>query len=115
IVVAALLAVVMSTASSYLNSTAVVLVKDIYQPFIRPGLSSRHRLWLERVITVAVGVLATLFAVSVPSIVDALLYSYSLWAPTVIIPLLGAVLFGVRSSLAAMCAIVVGGASTAVW
>lgn len=115
LVVAALLAVVMSTASSYMNSAAIVLVKDIYQPFIKPDLSGGHRLWLERATTVAIGVLATLFAISVPSIVDALLYAYSLWAPTVIIPLLGAVLFGCRSAGAAVGAIVAGGVVTALW
>ena len=42
LVVAALLAVVMSTASSYLNSTAVVLTKDIYQPLSSPRLAARR-------------------------------------------------------------------------
>jgi SSS family solute:Na+ symporter len=114
LLVAALLAVVMSTASSYLNSIAVVFTKDIYLPFVNPRLSRHGRLWTERALSVVVGVAATVFAVTVPSIVDALLYSYSLWAPTVIIPLLAAVLFGVRSRPAALSAIVVGGAVTAV-
>ena len=115
LLVAALLAVVMSTASSYLNSIAVVFTKDIYQPFINPEVGGRQRLWIERGLSVVVGAAATVFAVTVPSIVDALLYSYSLWAPTVIIPLLGAVLFGVRSRAAALAAIVAGGVVTAVW
>lgn len=62
-----------------------------------------------------VGAAATVFALSVPSIVDALLYSYTLWTPTVIVPLLGAVLFGVRSKVAALSAIAAGAAVTAVW
>jgi len=115
LLVAALLAVVMSTASSYLNSIAVVFTKDIYQPFVNPDVGPRQRLWMERALSVVVGAGATVFAVTVPSIVDALLYSYSLWAPTVIIPLLGAVLFNVRSSAAALAAIVAGGTVTAVW
>lgn len=115
LLVAALLAVVMSTASSYLNSIAVVFTKDIYQPFVDPDLSGQKRLWLERALSVVVGIGATIFAVTVPSIVDALLYSYSLWAPTVIIPLLAAVLFGARSRPAALSAILAGGAVTAIW
>jgi solute:Na+ symporter, SSS family len=115
LVVAALLAVVMSTASSYLNSVAVVFVKDIYQPFVRPDLSMRNKLWLERGLSLVVGVAATLFAISVPSIVDALVYSYSFWAPTVIIPLIAAVLFGARSRPAALAAILAGGLTTAIW
>jgi solute:Na+ symporter, SSS family len=115
LLVAALLAVVMSTASSYLNSTAVVFTKDIYQPFVNPDVSAQKRLWIERALSVVVGGAATVFAVTVPSIVDALLYSYSLWAPTVIIPLLAAVLFGVRSRSAGVAAILAGGLATAVW
>src|SRR5918999_5956741 len=108
LVVAALLAVVMSTASSYLNSIAVVFVKDIYQPFVNPQVSAQKKLWLERGLSLGVGVVATLFALSVPSIVDALLYSYTFWAPTIVIPLLAAVLLGSRAKAAALSAIAAG-------
>ena len=115
LVVAALLAVVMSTASSYLNATAVVFVKDIYQPFINPGVSDSGRLWLQRLITLIVGGAAIIFAFAAPSIVDALLYSYALWAPTIIIPLLLAVVGGFRGEVAALSAMISGGVITAVW
>jgi SSS family solute:Na+ symporter len=114
-VVAALLAVVMSTASSYLNSIAVVFVKDIYQPFVNPQVSAQKKLWLERGLSLGVGVVATLFALSVPSIVDALLYSYTFWAPTIVIPLLAAVLLGSRAKAAALSAIAAGAVVTAGW
>jgi solute:Na+ symporter, SSS family len=110
-----LLAVVMSTASSYLNSIAVVFVKDIYQPFIDPDVSASRKVWPERGLSLVVGGAAILFAVSVPSIVDALLYSYALWAPTVIIPLILAVMWGFRSKPAALSAIVAGGGVAAIW
>jgi SSS family solute:Na+ symporter len=105
----------MSTASSYLNSIAVVFVKDIYQPFINPNVSASRKVWLERSLSLVVGGAAILFAVSVPSIVDALLYSYALWAPTIIIPLILAVMWGFRSKAAALSAIVAGGGMAAVW
>ena len=46
---------------------------------------------------------------------DALLYSYALWAPTVIIPLILAVMWGFRSKSAVLSAIVAGGGVAAVW
>jgi len=64
---------------------------------------------------VIVGAAATIFALSVPSIVDALLYSYTLWAPTIIVPLFAAVLFGIRSAPAALSGIAAGAVVTAVW
>ena len=61
------------------------------------------------------GAAATIFALSVPTIVDALLYSYTLWAPTIIVPLFAAVLFGIRSAPAALSGIAAGAIVTAVW
>jgi solute:Na+ symporter, SSS family len=115
LVIAALLAVVMSTASSYLNSTAVVLTKDIYQPLRTSPVPANRRLTIERTTSVIVGAAATIFALSVPTIVDALLYSYTLWAPTIIVPLFAAVLFGIRSAPAALSGIAAGAIVTAVW
>ena len=66
LVVAALLAVVMSTASSYLNSTAVVLTKDIYQPLTESELPAKKRLTVERITSVVVGAGATIFALQRP-------------------------------------------------
>lgn len=93
----------------------MVLTKDIYQPLTETELPAKKRLTIERITSVVVGAGATIFALSVPSIVDALLYSYTLWAPTVIVPLFGAVLFGVRSTPAALSAIGAGGVVTALW
>lgn len=115
LVVAALLAVVMSSADSYLNSTSVVFAKDVYTAFINPAASERKVLVYERCTNVCVGVGATVFALSVPSIVDALMYSYSLWAPTVILPLFLAVMFGLRARRAATAAMLSGAAATALW
>ncbi|TCP40763.1 SSS family solute:Na+ symporter [Tamaricihabitans halophyticus] len=115
LVVAGLLAVVMSSADSYLNSTTVVFAKDIFTTFINPKVEGRRLLRYERVTNVFVGVAAIVFALSVPSIVDALLYSYTLWAPTVVVPLVLAVLFGVRAPKAAMAAMLAGMLCTSVW
>lgn len=115
LVLAALLAVVMSTSDSFLNSTAVVFVKDIYQPFINPNISESRILWLQRLVTAVVGVIAIVFALSATSIIGLFLNIYALWAPTIIIPLVLATMWGFRSRIAALSAIVGGGATTVVW
>jgi len=115
LVLAALLAVIMSTADSYLNSTAVVFVKDIYIPFLKPNAGDRERLVAQRILTLAVGTAAVIFALSAPSIIDALLLSYNLWAPTVVVPLVAGVVFGLRSRTAGLAAIIAGGAAMSIW
>lgn len=115
LVAAALLAVVMSTADSQLNSATVVFAKDIYKSFIDPDVSPGKMLWLERGVNVIIGLGAAVFALSAESIVDALLYSYALWAPTVIIPFVLAVLTRLSAPYAATSAMVAGGLATGIW
>tara|TARA_R110002167_G_scaffold23131_2_gene82431 strand:- start:19946 stop:21349 length:1404 start_codon:yes stop_codon:yes gene_type:complete len=115
LVLATLLAVVMSTADSYLNSSAVVFVRDIYQCFIDPDVCDRTRLWLERGVTLVIGFGAILFALYATSIIDALLLSYALWAPTVLIPFVLGVLFELNCSRAALSAMLAGTVVTLFW
>lgn len=115
LVLASLLAVVMSTADSYLNSSAVVFVHDIYERFIQPDVSERKRLWLERGANLAIGIGAIVFALYASSIVDALLLSYSLWAPTVLLPFVIAVMWKVFSRRAGLLAMLIGALATGLW
>ncbi|MCW8885429.1 MAG: sodium:solute symporter family protein, partial [Motiliproteus sp.] len=115
LVLAALLAVVMSTADSYLNSSAVVFVRDIYQSFINPEVSEQKRLWIERGVNLAIGIGAIIFALYATSIIDALLLSYALWAPTVLIPFVLAVLLDLNCKRAALLAMIAGAAVTLIW
>lgn len=115
LVLAALAAVIMSSSDSFLNSTAVVFVRDIYQPFINPNIAQSRVLMLQRLVTVVVGVAAVVFALTAETIIDLLLDIYSLWAPTVIIPLILAVVWGFRAKAAALTAIIGGAAATVLW
>lgn len=115
LVLASLLAVVMSTADSYLNSASVIFVRDIYQSFIDPEVGDRKRLWIERGVNLAIGVGAIFFALYATSIVDALLLSYALWAPTILIPFVLGVLLDLRCNKAALAAMLAGALVTIVW
>lgn len=115
LILVALVAVIMSTCDSFLNSTAVVFVRDIYEPFIHPGVSAATSLTVQRLATLVVGAAAIAFALSATSIIDLFLNIYSLWAPTIVLPLVLAVVWGFSSKPAALAAIVGGAATTAVW
>ncbi|QEM80652.2 sodium:solute symporter family protein [Halomonas binhaiensis] len=115
LVLASLLAVVMSTADSYLNSAAVSFVSDIYKPFINPNVSDRRKLWIERVVNLLIGIGAVIFALYATSIVDALLLSYTLWAPTILVPFVLAVMLDLRCSRSAVAAMLAGAVVTGIW
>jgi SSS family solute:Na+ symporter len=115
VALAALISIVMSSQDSVLNAAAVCFNNDIlasYSPELKEGkIALRSSRWLNAVI----GVLATVFAINVPGIVEALLYCYTLWAPTVVLPLIVATLKQDAHPYAAFSAIVAGGLATGIW
>ncbi|UYG98107.1 sodium:solute symporter family protein [Cytobacillus firmus] len=114
--VSALLAVIMSTASSFLNATTVSFMQDIYFPFLsRKKHSEKHYLFMEKALTLIVGIGSVIFALSVPSIIAALEYSYYLWAPTIVFPLVMAIMWKIYNVTAGLCSIIVGAAVTLIW
>ncbi len=84
--IAAALAALMSSADSVLGSGATVVVRDFYQKLVKPDAEQRTLLAVARISTVILAALATVMALLVPNVLDLLLYSYSFWAPAVILP-----------------------------
>ena len=62
LVVASLAAAYMSTISTHLNWGASYLVGDVYQRFMAPDKSERHYVWVGRMSTIALIVMASLVA-----------------------------------------------------
>ncbi len=71
-VAASLLAVVMSSADSYLSAPASVLTNDLYRVW-RPGSSQTEILWVTRGFTLAFAVLAILAALAFQVIIELIL------------------------------------------
>jgi SSS family solute:Na+ symporter len=96
-VVAGVIAVVMSSADSFLNAASIALVNDVIQPLRRDGLDDASRLLLARAATLITGALAVFFAIRIASVLDILIYAYHFWAPVILVPL-AATLMGWRSN-----------------
>lgn len=115
LVVAGIVSIVMSSADSFLNGAAIALTNDMVQPLRRKPLDSRQELLLAKWATLVVGLLAVIFAISIKSVLDILIYAYNFWAPIILIPLVG-VLLGLGAGLASMIAGAVAGiAGVLVW
>lgn len=96
-VIAAMIAVVMSSADSFLNSASIAFIQDIVRPLSRHDLSDKKGLRLARASTFVTGALAIVFAIKIKSILDILIYAYNFWAPIILVPL-AATLLGVKSN-----------------
>jgi SSS family solute:Na+ symporter len=75
-------------------------------------MSKRNELILAKLTNCLVGILAVVFAIKIPSVLDILIYAYNFWAPIIVVPL-AAVLLGVRVTKAGFLAGTLAGAAGA--
>lgn len=98
LIIAALLSAVMSSADSALNSCTAIFVKDVFEHQLKLTFKNdaESLKWARR-LTFLVGVSATLIAFFWPDIIGLLLFTYHLWAPGIILPVVYGVLSRRRS------------------
>jgi len=90
--IAAMLAIIVSSADAFLNAISVAIKKDVLEPlFGEKDDTLKENLHSSRIITIITGIIATVFAISTESVLDILLYSYQFWTPFILVPLVAAI------------------------
>ncbi len=99
LIIGALLMAVMSSADSALNSSTAIFVKDLFEHQLGwKDKGDGKMLRLARLCTVALGVSAILVAVLWSDIIGLLLFTYHVWAPAIILPVVVGSLYKKRSA-----------------
>ena len=91
IMIAAIVAAVMSSADSCLSSFATVVMEDIYRRHINKQATDAQLLRVAQATTLVAGVTAAVCAWFFSNVADILVFVYDFWAPTMILPFLVAV------------------------
>jgi solute:Na+ symporter, SSS family len=115
IVIAGVISIVMSSADSFLNGAATGCINDIVKPLRKKPLSERHELLLAKLTNCLVGILAVVFAITISSILDILIYAYYFWAPIILVPLASVFLGLCVTKAGFLCGTVTGLVSVLVW
>lgn len=103
-----IMAMIMSSADSYINSAAVIFAHDLIKP-------SKNTLNLSRIFSMFVGISATILALSTSSLYDLLLLAGNFYTPVITMPFLLAI-FGFRSTpRVALISIVAGISTVIIW
>ncbi len=112
IVLAAILAAIMSTADSLLSAATSHIVKDLWiETFKVDEIKEEKKLLnLSRVFTFVVGILSLIIALIVPGIIDALIYSYTMYTAGVFIPVIGGILWKGANKAGAIASTLIGSA-----
>ncbi len=110
IVVAAILAAVMSTADSLLIAGTSHITNDFYIKLINPEIANdtKRLLNISRLWTVILGVGALFFALAMPGIIRVLIFSYTMYASGVFVPVVLGLLWKGGTDKGAIAGIVVG-------
>lgn len=115
VIVSSMMAIVLSTADSFLNSAAVGLINDVYIPLKNDNINEKERLKVVRITNLIIGSVAVSVALVIPSLIEILTFSYSFWAPTILPVLLLTILNFRIKKIGAWLGIILGIISTFVW
>ena len=100
IIIGALLSAVMSSADSALNSATAIFVKDLFEHQLRwKDRGDGRMLKLARICSALLGIVAIAIAVKWSNIIGLLTFTYQVWAPAVIVPVVYGVFSEKRSPL----------------
>ena len=97
VIIGALLMAVMSSADSALNSSTAIFVKDLFEHQFNWRNENGRMLRLARICSAALGIASIAIAVLWSDIIGLLLFTYHLWAPAIILPVVVGVMSGERS------------------
>ncbi len=112
IVVSAYFSSIMSTADSCLMASSGNVVNDIIEQFSKKKIKANTMVRLSQIVTLLVGLLALVIAVSFKTVLDAILYAYAFMVSGLFIPTLGAYFWKRSHSSGAFWGMVSGGAAT---
>ena len=111
----AVFAKVISTASNYLFSPATNLIEDVFVRYIAPGASNKRVLIVSRLAVVLLGCWSLYQALYAPSILAKMLYAYTIYSAAVT-PVVLAAFYSKRATpWGAVAAIATGTVVTLVW
>ena len=115
ILVATMMAVIVSTADSFLLVPATNLTRDVVQRFISPNMSEMAVVLMGRGWVLLLGFIAYLLVEQFPTILDAAFTAYLIYGAAITPPLLAAFLWKRATWQGAVASILVGSVVTLVW
>ncbi len=100
--------VVLSTGMNYLLSPTTNIIRDIYQRFIKKEAGSKEMVALQKVMVVALGVIAYLLAVKMESVLEMSYFAYTIYGVAITPALIAALAWKRATRTAGLVSIISG-------
>lgn len=116
VMIAAIIAAVMSSADSCLSCLGTVVMEDAYRRHVNPAATDRQLLRVAQSTTLVLGAASAVCAWFFSNVADILVFVYDFWAPTMVLPFMVAVFWYHESRVYAVAAsMIVGTLAAIVW
>jgi SSS family solute:Na+ symporter/sodium/proline symporter len=115
LVLTTIMAIVLSTAGSYLLSPATALVRDLYQRFLRPEASERSLVVVVRLAVIGLGIVAYYLSTLSDEFLSVALLAYTIYGAAMTPALIAAFFWRRATGPGAVGSILVGTATTLLW
>ncbi len=110
-----IMAIILSTAGSYLLAPATCIVRDIYQRFVNPEASERTLVWLLRGTVVLLGIAAYYLSTLSDEFLSVALLAYTIYGAGITPALIAAFVWRRATAAGALASILTGTAVTLLW
>jgi len=115
VLLAVIVAVIVSTADSFLLVPSTNMMRDIYQTFINKNASQKQMVRYSRYAVIGLGVLAYLQTLPGESVIAMILRAYTMYGAAITPALMGAFFFRRATTAGGVSSIVAGMGATLIW
>ena len=115
LLVSTMMAIIVSTADSFLLIPATNLTRDVYQKHLNPNASEKQVLFFSRSLVLILGLIAFLLVSQFKTVLNAAFTAYNIYGTSITPALLAAFLWKRATSQGAIASILTGATVTIVW
>ena len=115
LLVSTMMAIIVSTADSFLLIPATNLTRDVYQRYIHPDADEKQVLLISRGLVLVLGIIAFLLVSQFKTVLNAAFTAYNIYGTSITPALLAAVLWKRATSVGALASIITGTSVTLIW
>ena len=115
LLVSTMMAIIVSTADSFLLIPATNLTRDVYQRYVNINAEERQILFISRALVLALGLIAYLLVSQFKTVLNAAFTAYNIYGASLTPALLAAFLWKRATKEGAVASIITGASVTIVW
>ncbi len=108
LLLAAAVAVVISTGMNYLLSPTTNIMRDVYQRFINPDATQKNMVVIQKVMIVILGLIALYFATNLTSVLEMSFFAYTIYGVAITPALIAALAWKRATRLGGLISIIGG-------